>query len=276
MANTIINPIIFAKEVVRNRDTKNVFYRYVNSAFTGELKKAGDTVTVQTLPTLNFADGTAGDAITNSDFTITAENLVIDTKKQLRVKLKDIEATQSNLDLETKIAGRFGEAESRLIDKAVRATILNDTNVVKLNSAAPITLDKTNVFSEIEKIKVALAENDVTDNLVLFVAPKVASVLRQSWLLDNSDTWLAVREKWYLWMISGVKMVETNALTASLEMIMLQEGSVNFVIQLNKYDVRNWQDGFYANLISEVIYGAKIFGENAKAICIDYVDTVTQ
>ncbi len=274
--NTIIVPKLFAKEVVRNRDIKNVFYNFVNSQFTGELKKAGDTVTVQTLPTLNFATWVAGNAIVNSNFTITSENLVIDTTKQLWIRLKDIEATQSNLDLESKIAERFGEAEGRLIDEAVRDTILNSTTVSTLNKAAPITLTKTNVFSEIEKMKVALAENNVTDNLVLFVAPVAASVLRQSGLLDNTDQGLALRTKWYLWMISWVKIVETNALTPSLEMIMMQDGAVNFVIQLNKYDVRDWQDGFYNNLISEVIYGAKIFWENAKAICVNYVATVTQ
>jgi hypothetical protein len=59
MANTIIIPTLFAKEVVRKRDIKNVFYKYTNSDYTGELKKAGDTVTVQTLPTLSFATGTA-------------------------------------------------------------------------------------------------------------------------------------------------------------------------------------------------------------------------
>ena len=40
MANTIISPTIFAKEVIRNRDQKNVFYTYTNSTFTGDLKKA--------------------------------------------------------------------------------------------------------------------------------------------------------------------------------------------------------------------------------------------
>lgn len=276
MANTIIVPKLFAREVVRNRDLKNVFYNYVNSAFTGELKKAGDTVTVQTLPTLNFAKWVAGDPITNSDFTITSENLVIDNTNQLWIQLKNVEVIQSNLDLETAVAWRFGEAEGRLIDEAVRDTILNATNVNTLNKAAPITLTKDNVYSEIEKMKVVLAENNVTENLVLFVAPKVASVLRQSGLLDNTDTWLAVRTKGYLGIIAWVKIVETNSLTASLEMIMMQEGSVNFVIQLNNYDVRQGTDGFYENLIAEVIYGSKIFDENGKAIVIDYVDTVTQ
>ena len=76
MANTIIIPTLFSKEVIRNRDIKNVFYKYTNSDYTGELRRSGDTVTVQTLPTLSFAFGTAGAAITATNFVITSENLV--------------------------------------------------------------------------------------------------------------------------------------------------------------------------------------------------------
>ena len=55
-------------------------------------------------------------------------------------------------------------------------------------------------------------------------------------------------------MLSGVEVVETNALTASKEMIMMEKGAVNMVVQLNKYDVRQGTDGFYENLIAEIIY----------------------
>lgn len=268
MANTIIVPEIFAKEVVRNRDIKNVFYPYVNSAYTGELKKSGDTVHVQTLPTLSFASGTAGDAISATNFTITSESLVINTTKQLRVTLKDVEMTQSNLELEAKVAERFAEAEARLLDETVRNQILTVqyADVDKISTVS--FLAKANIFGTIESMKVALAENNVTDNLVLFVAPKAASLLRQSSLLDNSDTGLAARTKGYMGMISGVKVVETNALTSSKSMILMQDGAVNMVVQLNKYDVRQGADGFYENLIAEIIYGLKIFGENDQRICV--------
>lgn len=86
MANTIIVPELFAKEV-NNRDIKNVFYNYTNRDYTGELRNAGDTVTVQTLPTLSFASGTAGAEITATNFTITEESLVINTTKQLLVRV---------------------------------------------------------------------------------------------------------------------------------------------------------------------------------------------
>ena len=277
MANTIIKPVIFAKEVIRNRDQKNVFFNFVNSDYTGELKKAGDTVTVQTLPTLSFATGgTAGAAITATDFTITSENLVVDQVAQLRVTLKDIEQTQSNLSLEQKVAQRFAEAEARLMDTVIRDQILV-TQVAdipaanKLDSGAPITLTSSNVFAAIEALKVALANQNVMDNITVFVSPRAASLLRQSGVLDNSDVGFMPRQKGALGLISGMKMVETVALTASKEMIAMQDGAVNCVVQLNQYDVRQGTDGFYENLLAEVIYGKKIFGENAKAIAIQYV-----
>lgn len=277
MANTIIRPTIFAKEVVRNRDIKNVFYKYTNSDYTGELKKVWDTVTVQTLPTLSFASGTAGAPITASNFTITSENLVINNTQQLRITLKDIEITQSNLSLEEKVAERFAEAEARLFDTAVRDQILV-TQVAdipaanKLDSGAPITLTPALAYTSILNLSEALDKQNVwEDNRVAFVSPNFANNLMQSGFLDASDKGLETRFKGYMGMVNGVKIIKTNALTASKEVIMMEKGAVNMVVQLNKYDVRQGTDGFYENLIAEVIYWLKIFGENAKAIAIQYI-----
>lgn len=276
MANTVIEPVIFAKEVIRNRDIKNVFYRFANRDYTGELNQAGDTVTVQTLPTLSFASGTAGAAITATDFTITSENLVIDRTRQLLVRITDKEAKQSNLALTMKVAERFAEAEARLFDEQVRDQILvTDVATIpaanKIDSGAPATITTSNIFEKIEGLKVALAEQNVTERLVLFIAPSLASLLRRSGLLDATDLGLETRIKGYMGMVSGVKVVETNALTASKEMIMMEEGAVNMVAQLNQYKVMEGTDGFYQNLMAEIIYGLKLFAENAKAVAIQYV-----
>lgn len=278
MANTIIVPEIFAKEVIRNRDQKNVFFNYVNSAFTWELKQQWDTVHVQTLPTLSFTTwGTAWDAISATNFTITEETLVIDQVAQLAVKLKDIEMTQSNLSLEQKVAERFAEAEARLLDTIIRDQVLvtqvwDIPAANLLYSGSPKSdVSKTTIFGYIEEMRVALANQNVTDNLVLFVSPLNASYLLQSGVLDNTDMWLQIRQKGYIGMISWVKVVQTTALSTAKEMIMMQDGAINCVVQLNQYDVRQWTDGFYENLLAEIIYGKKIFAENAKAICVFYI-----
>lgn len=277
MANTIIEPTLFSAEVIRNRDIKNVFYAYTNSDYTGELRQAGDTVTVQTLPTLSFASGTAGAAITATDFTITEENLVINQTQQLSVRLTEKEKTQSNLELTMKVAERFAEAEGRLFDTTVRDQILV-TQVAdipaanKLDSGAPITLNPALAYTSILNLSEALDEQDVSEEgRVAFVSPNFANNLMQSGFLDASDAGLDVRFKGFVGMVNGVRIVKTNALTASKEVIMLQEGAVNMVVQLNNMDVRKGTDGFYENVLAEVIYGLKIFGENAKAIAIQYI-----
>ena len=277
MANTVIEPTIFSKEVIRNRDIKNVFYKYTNSDYTGELRQAGDTVTVQTLPTLSFASGTAGAAISATNFTITAENLVIDQTEQLLVTVTNKEMTQSNLELTMAVAGRFAEAEARLFDEAVRDQILV-TQVAdipaanKLDSGAPISLTPALAYTSILDLSEALDKKNVDEEgRICFVSPNFANNLMQSGFLDASDTGLETRFKGFVGMVNGVKIVKTNALTASKEVIMLKEGAVNMVVQLNNFDVRKGDNGFYENVMAEVIYGLRIFGENAKAIAIQYV-----
>lgn len=267
--NTIIVPEIFAKEVIRNRDIKNVFANYVNGAYEGELRMQGDTVTVQTLPTLSFVTGgTAGETISASAFAITEESLVINKVAQLRVTLKDIEETQSNLSLEAKVAGRFAEAEARLMDEVIRDFILADADskIPAGNKLSSITASKTTVFPAIEALKVVLAENNVDSNIVLFVEPKIASYLRQSGELDNTDSGWMVRQKGALGLISGFKVIETVALKGKGKMVAMESGAINHVVQLNKYKVADGTDGFYSNLLAEIIYGTKIFGEMGKGI----------
>tara|TARA_R110000764_G_scaffold52284_2_gene114034 strand:- start:1971 stop:2807 length:837 start_codon:yes stop_codon:yes gene_type:complete len=277
MANTVIEPTIFSKEVIRNRDIKNVFYKYTNSDYTGELRQAGDTVTVQTLPTLSFASGTAGAAISATNFTITAENLVINQTEQLLVTVTNKEMTQSNLELTMAVAGRFAEAEARLFDEAVRDQILvtqvaDIPTANKLDSGAPITLTPALAYTSILDLSEALDNQNVDEEgRICFVSPNFANNLMQSGFLDASDTGLETRFKGFVGMVNGVKIVKTNALTASKEVIMLKEGAVNMVVQLNNFDVRKGDNGFYENVMAEVIYGLKIFGENSKAIAIQYV-----
>jgi thiamine biosynthesis protein ThiC len=99
----------------------------------------------------------------------------------------------SNLELTSKVAARFAEAEAILIDNHVRDQILvtqvaNIPAGNKINSVTPVTLTKVNIYEEIEKMRVALAKQNVTDNLCLFVSPQAQSLLLQSGMLDNTDT----------------------------------------------------------------------------------------
>lgn len=289
MANTIISPLLFAKEVIAKRDQKNVFMNYVNRDYEGQLKKAWHSVDVQVLPTLNLTASSItnpwvnhtvgtwpGGAITATDFTITRETLVINKFIELRIKISEFEKTQSNLTLEEKLAERYVEAEQRLMDAYVRDMILVDQVADipagnKINSATPVTLTKTNVIDELEKMIVALDTQNVSGERVLFVPPSAASLYRLANIFDASDKGLTFRQNGYLGTYGGVQIVQSNALTASKEMIMMAKDAPNVVVQITEQDVRQGADGFYENFIATVVWGGKIFTENAKAIAINYV-----
>lgn len=290
MSNTTFSPKIFAKELLRKFDQKNVFARYVNSDYTGELKKAGDSVHVQIAPTITFtasaitgagsstfATGTGpGGVIASEDFVLTAENLVINKYTEKRLKISNFELTQSNVDIEGMLSDRAAVGINNLMDSEVRDQILvTDIATIptanKLYSSSPKTdVSKTTIYGYIEEMRVALANQNVTDNLVLFVSPVNFSRLIQSGVLDQTDSGLDVRVSGQFRMLGGVKVVETTALTASNEMIMMQEGAVNWVTQITETSLEKANDGFYSNLLFQVVYGGKIFSESAKAICVFY------
>ena len=290
MANTTFSPHLFSNKVLRKFDQINKFYDYANTAYTGEIKRFGDSIHVQTAPTLSFtassitgaaattfATGTwPGGVIAATDFTMVGENLVINKYYEYRTKFSVFEMTQSGVDLEAVCASRYDVAYADLMDTQFRDQILTvDTATIptnnKLYSGAPkADVSKTTIYGYIEEMRVALANLNVTENLVLFLCPKHYSALLQSGVFDNSDSGFAARKVGAFGMLGNVKVIMTPQLTASFEMIMLQDQTVNFVTQINETDLVKAPDGFYYNFLATAVWGGKIFTEMAKGVCIFY------
>lgn len=270
-----------------NLDREVVLLGSTNRGYEGEIKQAGDSVRVQTLPTLTFTassitgagDFTNGDvgtwpggAITASDFAITLENLIIDKYTEKLVTLTDHEVKQSNLSLTEKVASRFAEGLGTLMDDEVRDQILvvQDADIPaanKINSGSPVALTKANVYGEIMKLRSALKKQNVkVSNMELYVSTDVEAVLLQSDFLVGSDAGATVMRTGFLGTVGGVPVYGTTALDASNTMIMMAKGSVNAVVQITDLKVTEGTDGFYTNVLAQVVWGMKIFGENAKAI----------
>lgn len=166
--NTIIVKAMLMKETVRLLDKKLVIAQRANRAFEGELKKQGDTVSVQTFPNIAFATGgTAGDDITASNFTITSEDLVVDQVAQVNVVIKDWEELRSNLDLQSKVANRLAYALADLYDLYVA----NKAILGAQTAIATVALSASNVYAEIEKMRVALSALNAFQDAALFVLP---------------------------------------------------------------------------------------------------------
>lgn len=292
MANNIITQNIFSKETIRKLDREVILLGHTNRAYEGEIKQAGDSVRVQTLPTLTFTASSitgAGDftdanvgtgpggAITASDFVITVENLIIDKYTEKLVRLTEHEITQSNLSLEEKVASRFAEGMGTLLDDQVRDQILvtqvaDIPTANKINSGSPVTLTTANVYGEIMKLRAALKKQNVkVANMRLFVSTDVETLLLQSDFVKGSDAGVGIMKTGYIGTVGGVQVYSTTSLDASNEMIMMADGAVNTVVQITNVKMTDGTDGFYKNVLAQIVWGMKVFGENAKAIAINYV-----
>lgn len=292
MANNIITQNIFSKETIRKLDREVILLGHTNRAYEGDIKQAGDSVRVQTLPTLTFTASSitgAGDftdanvgtgpggAITASDFVITVENLIIDKYTEKLVRLTEHEITQSNLSLEEKVASRFAEGMGTLLDDQVRDQILvtqvaDIPTANKINSVTPVTLTTANVYGEIMKLRAALKKQNVkVANMRLFVSTDVETLLLQSDFVKGSDAGVGIMKTGYIGTVGGVQVYSTTSLDASNEMIMMADGAVNTVVQITNVKMTDGTDGFYKNVLAQIVWGMKVFGENAKAIAINYV-----
>lgn len=173
------------------------------------------------------------------------------------------------------IADNLTTAEGILMDTYVRDLILVDKVAAiptanKINVSVPITISTSNVIAAFSAMVVQLDIQNATDDRVLFISPATAGVYFQSGLLVNTDDGLSQIQKGYLATYRGVKIIQTNALTASNEMIMMQVGSVNVVSERYALETRDGVDGKYFNLIQELVYGGNIFTTNLVNVVINY------
>jgi hypothetical protein len=168
MANTIVLKDMLMKETNKLLDKELTMVQFCNRAYTGELKKQGDTVTVQTFPRITITTGgTAGNDITSQNFIITGEDLVINQVAQANAEIKDVEELRSNLDLQSEVAAQLAYQLGVVYETFVMYKALASTNIVP-----SVALTKSNVFATIEALAVKLSEADVpSTDRVLFVTP---------------------------------------------------------------------------------------------------------
>jgi len=191
--------------------------------------------------------------------------LQADKLAQLNIPVADIEQIQANIDLFSKLANRIAFAMAKVYEQFVIATAVAGAGE-KLHSGSAVGLTKSNIHQYIEEMRVALSDNSFMDDAALFVTPSVASLIRQSSLFDGFREGLDVRQNGWVGRMSGFQIYE-SILIPSTQMLALGRNCVHFVEQMGKTDFRDAPNGFRTQVISELVYGGKVFTEMAKGIC---------
>lgn len=215
MANTIIVKDLLQAEVIRRKDRLTVIKQVANTKYQGELRKQGNTVTVQQFPLLSGnVGGTAGDDITLSDWAIADHDLVVSEVYQNGAIVKDIEEVQSNLMIRGQIASSFAKSSDINEDQYISSLTTQAYSANKLNNQAPLTLSTSNTYSAVTSMSRALAEaNDEDMMKMLFVSPAIKQAMKLEGILNSTDIGLEMRLRGEIGEIDGFRVMETRNLT---------------------------------------------------------------
>ena len=252
-------------ETIDLLDRKVVVAPRANRTFEGQLKKQGDTVTVQTFPRIALTTwGTAGDDISATNFAITAENLKVEQVGQILVPIKDREEVRSNLNLQSEVSNQFAYSLAQEYDGHICQVALAAAG----NAVDTAALTKDTIYAEVNKMRVLLSKDDAMGDAALFANPDITSLIRQSPLFDWYREGLSVRENpSFVGKIAGFSVYETNVSTLGANMLAFDKTAVHFVEQMMKMDIRDEAKWFRKNILLETLYQAKVFANNVNKIC---------
>lgn len=263
--NTIIVKDFLVKETIDFLDRKYIVTPRANRAFQGQLKKQGDTVAVKTFPRIALTTGgTAGDDINATTFAVTSENLKVEQVGQARVKVKDWEELRSDIELQSRVAQELAYDLAKKYDGHIVKVALAGAG----NSVNTAALTKSNIYAEINKMRVKLSEDDAMDEAALFMSPAVISLCRQAPERDGFVEGAMVRENGsYAATRAGFRIFETNNEELGLYMLAMDKNSVHFVEQMMDMKITDEPHAFAKNVLLETLFQAKVFTTNANRIC---------
>lgn len=278
MANTDKIRAILAAELRRKlSDTpKKPFMRFANYEFEGELKRAGDSVTVPVSPKITLTDvssSNSGDIratsiadISASDRTVTHSTLSINKLHQYREKFSDLEEIQTLYSIK-------GERLNDLLngmDTAVEQSIITMLDAFFLahssNVVSESTLSTNDVASKIMKLRTKLSEKEVPmENRILVVSPAVSAIIAQAGILTGTEVAADSIVEGWLGKFAGFSIFESNLISGG-NIYAFRAKAYNYVRQLFKAKVTEAEAGMYYNLLGQIAHGGKVFDQNAEQL----------
>ena len=278
MANTDKIRAILAAELRRKlSDTpKKPFMRFANYEFEGELKRAGDSVTVPVSPKITLTDvssSNSGDIratsiadITASDRTVTHSTLSINKLHQYREKFSDLEEIQTLYSIQ---GNRLNDLLNGM-DTAVEQSIITMLDAFFLahssNVVSESTLTAANVAEKIMKLRSKLSEKEVPmENRILVVSPAVSAIIAQAGILAGTEVAADSAVEGWLGKFAGFSIFESNLISGG-NLYAFRAKSYNYVRQLFKAKVTEAEAGMYYNILGQIAHGGKVFDQNAEQL----------
>ena len=275
MANTInANAIakILRAEYERELTRSYKLLQFANKEFEWDVAQKWDTVRVPYV-TLGWGWNTwtidPTRDIPKTDITIWTHNMVIEQYQDIRVVISDKELSLLWKDMKTtqEIVRQLKDLAQRLLEdyfvsKLTWTTLATGNEI----TGASWWLNAWNVHAEIEKIAVQMDKQNVPeDERYVFVSPTNASIIRQSELFDNLESWYRKRSEGEIWKLAWLMAVKSNAISDN-NVIGYHNKACNFVEKLNFIKIKEATDWNYYNILGWLFYDSALLWEGLKKV----------
>ncbi len=265
-------PEIWSQKLNNILEKECVMLQCVNRNYEGEIKNQGDKVKIITPADVTISTlGTTN--ITYSELEPTAAELVIDQKKFFAFKINDVAQVQANTDI---MEAHLKNAK-KAIEQVQDAYLLSQhANVAAGNivgtDAAPVTLDKTTIYSQFVQLALCLKNSDAVSATVrpwVVINPTIESYLLQSseFIGAHNVADETLREG-AIGRIAGMDVLVSTNLTEVNGKYYVLEGTneaITFASQLAKIESLRDKDSFSDLIRGLYLYGAKTVQPKALA-----------
>lgn len=265
-------PEIWSKKLNNMLEKDCVMLQCVNRNWEGEIKNQGDKVKIIT-PSEVTISTLGSENITYSELEPTSQELVIDQKKFFAFKINDIAQVQANTDIMEAHLKNARKAIEEVQDAYLLSQHANvaATNIVG-SDEAPITLDKTTIYSYFVKLALCLKNSDAISTGTrpwVVINPTIESYLLQSseFISAHNVADETLREG-AIGRIAGMDvLVSTNLTTISDKYYVLAgtNDGITFASQLAKIESLRDKDSFSDLVRGLYLYGAKTVQPKALA-----------
>ena len=265
-------PEIWSQKLNNILEKECVMLQCVNRNYEGEIKNQGDKVKIITPADVTISTlGTTN--ITYSELEPTAAELVIDQKKFFAFKINDVAQVQANTDI---MEAHLKNAK-KAIEQVQDAYLLSQhANVAEGNivgtDAAPVTLDKTTIYSQFVQLALCLKNSDAVSATVrpwVVINPTIESYLLQSseFIGAHNVADETLREG-AIGRIAGMDVLVSTNLTEVNGKYYVLAGTneaITFASQLAKIESLRDKDSFSDLIRGLYLYGAKTVQPKALA-----------
>lgn len=265
-------PEIWSQKLNNILEKECVMLQCVNRNYEGEIKNQGDKVKIITPADVTISTlGTTN--ITYSELEPTASELVIDQKKFFAFKINDVAQVQANTDI---MEAHLKNAK-KAIEQVQDAYLLSQhANVAAGNivgtDAAPVTLDKTTIYSQFVQLALCLKNSDAVSATVrpwVVINPTIESYLLQSseFIGAHNVADETLREG-AIGRIAGMDVLVSTNLTEVNGKYYVLAGTneaITFASQLAKIESLRDKDSFSDLIRGLYLYGAKTVQPKALA-----------